>query len=307
MEAGCLQTLCRCCEAVCWAQSPGRVAHCQKQLCIHKAEHFCDRLLKCGHPCSGVRGESSCTLPCCYCGNARGRSCGVCLQALVEAASIVLSCGHYIHMACAMSMIEIADWRGRQIRFAAVRCPGGCGTLLDHPSLASSMAPIHGALAFVERNVVLRATVDGILQGNEAIRPDLQVLLTRYVYFQCFKCRIPYCGGRIECEIALQMKEPSPETVECASCRMGSQGGACAKHGTDFMAIKCDFCCNEALFRCGGGIMYCASCHCTNLQQVVRQCNPVVCPLRGHHPRGRTHSWMMGCAACHGDATNGLG
>eukprot|EP00927_Polykrikos_kofoidii_P029232 TRINITY_DN25311_c0_g1_i1.p1 TRINITY_DN25311_c0_g1~~TRINITY_DN25311_c0_g1_i1.p1 ORF type:complete len:477 (-),score=68.91 TRINITY_DN25311_c0_g1_i1:243-1673(-) len=306
MEAGGAQASCRCCNAICWAASFDRSAHCHLQACINKAEQMCDALLDCGHPCCGLRGESSCTFPCCQCGDGRGRTCGVCLDALCESAAIVLACGHFIHMGCAVSMIETADWKGRRIRFAAVRCPAGCGKLLDHPSLAARMAPIHEALAFVEKNVVRRAINDKVLKDGDATSPNVQELLAKYIYFECFKCKQPYCGGLAECEAAGPMKEPAPETVECSSCRMDSQGGACAKHGGEFMAIKCDYCCNEALFRCFGNTMYCTPCH-TKLPRKAKVCDPETCPLRGHHPQGRTKSWMMGCAACRGEAANCMG
>lgn len=299
-EEGGAQGFCRCCEALCWA--PADLApRCQKQACVDRAGQFCEKLLNCGHPCCGVRGESACDVPCGQCGDGRGRTCGVCLDALSESPAIALACGHSMHMGCAVSMIENVDWRGRKICFAALRCVSGCGKLLDHPALASRMAPAVAALAFVERNVVQRAALDAGGRGSAAERLDLQALLGKYVYFQCFRCQQPYCGGLQECEVAGAMKEPAPESVQCPRCVLDAQGGACPAHGDEFMAIKCDYCCNEALFRCGT-VMYCNPCHGNNVGGSPKPCDPSKCPLGGQHPKGMTSSWMMGCAACRGEA-----
>lgn len=269
-------------------------------------------------------------------------------------------------------MIGNADWRGRRIAFAALRCPSGCGKLLEHRCLESRMAPRLKKKKQIEENVVQRAARDisakknrihagttmrttmilnffescrswkvlkelkvgeivtaggppelvegysmvpvkpcgaldqaGLqvvhLDGSDHSRiPDPQELLSKYSYYECFKCREPYCGGLMECEQnAGDAPAPKPETVQCNKCQLDGKGGDCPKHGSEFMAVKCDFCCNEALFRCFSNTMFCNSCHSNNVSaQKVKPCDPEQCPVRGKHPEGRTYRWMMGCAAC---------
>merc|ERR1711941_196643 len=113
--------------------------------------------------------------------------------------------------------------------------------------------------------------------------PNADELLRKYFYYECYQCRQPYFGGLAECQVAgAEINEPRPESVLCHGCMVQSTGRECETHGAEFMAIKCDFCCNEALFRCGT-IMYCNPCH-SPPTNVAKPCDPSICPLRGQHP-----------------------
>eukprot|EP00931_Biecheleriopsis_adriatica_P093973 TRINITY_DN67688_c0_g1_i1.p1 TRINITY_DN67688_c0_g1~~TRINITY_DN67688_c0_g1_i1.p1 ORF type:complete len:507 (+),score=92.97 TRINITY_DN67688_c0_g1_i1:52-1521(+) len=294
-ETGGIQASCRCCASLCVAASSSRAAVCQKHDCIERDRQLCERVLSCGHPCLGIKGEASCDVPCILCSGEQ--TCGVCLDSLAESPSIKLACGHLMHMGCAISMVENADWRGRKITPASLRCPSGCGKLLDHSGLESRMQPFRTKLAQLEAKVVVRAKGDGVTHQKP------EELLRKYTYYECFRCQAPYFGGLAECEaVGMEMEEPKPESVLCPCCMVAGQA-TCNKHGAEFMSVKCDFCCSEALFKCGGNIMYCQACH-TPPTGKVKPCDPSTCPLRGQHPQGRTHQWMMGCAACRADADN---
>merc|ERR1712216_200687 len=185
--------------------------------------------------------------------------------------------------------IKNVGWRGRKICFAALHCLSGCGKLLSHDSLSELMAPVIAKYAQIEHNVKQRAARDNASatnaegeRGGQAGDVDLKTLLAKYVYYECHKCRDPYFGGLAECR-AEDAAEPDPESVLCPSCMLDDKGAACPKHGAEFMAIKCDFCCNEALFRCGDSVMYCATCH-QRPGGPVKDCDPTTCPLGGKHP-----------------------
>jgi len=331
------QSSCRFCNMLCLVASATKAAFCQQKVCTDKGKLACDKLLACGHPCCGMHGESQCDVPCCQCGDGKDQSCGVCLDKLSESPAIRLGCGHCMHMGCAVAMIENLDWRGRRVSFAALNCPSGCGRMLSHPCLADRMAPFEVKRKQIERNVVQRAVQDAspkavakgkpkvkgkgkgkkevngeeIVQAEEAssatsVGLDLRELLSKYIYYECFRCREPYCGGLAACEAgAADVAEPKPEEVQCPSCMLDGSGGACPKHGAEFMAVKCDFCCSEALFRCGGGAHYCQRCH-GPLTGKVYECDPAKCPMLGRHPKGKTTNWAMGCAACRGENIAGV-
>lgn len=311
-----MQGCCRYCKAICWVSSVEVSPMCSNEDCAERGKHACERRLPCGHPCCGVRGEAQCNVPCCECGHGCMQNCGVCLDKLSESPSILLGCGHAMHYGCAVSMIDNVEWRGRRITFAALSCPSGCGRLLSHKSLSSRMDPFLAKQKQVERNVVKRACQDdaqrrGRSKENHADKgenesastegalqkdPNIRDLLSRYVYYECYQCREPYFGGLAECQ-AGNSNDPDPETVQCPSCMLDGKGRACPKHGAEFMAVKCDYCCNEALFRCGGSTMYCEPCH-SPPTNIAKPCDPAKCPLGGRHPQGKTSQWMMGCAAC---------
>jgi len=314
LQEGGVQANCRFCSAICLTPSSERAAFCSSQECSTKGKQVCSKVLSCGHPCNGICEESQCNVPCCTCGKFKDETCGICLDKLPESPVILLDCGHCIHYGCAVNMIKSVDWRGRKICFAALRCLSGCGKLLSHDCLSELMAPIMAKHAQIEHNVKQRAALDKAAPGDAKGKRtkgkrarqkggedqvedlDLKTLLAKYVYYECYKCREPYCGGLAECR-AEDAAEPDPESVQCPSCMLDGKGGACPTHGAEFMAIKCDFCCSEALFRCGGSVMYCDTCHQMPNGQ-LKDCDPTKCPLRGEHPKGKTSQWMMGCAAC---------
>jgi len=80
-------------------------------------------------------------------------------------------------------------------------------------------------------------------------------------YFECFKCKNPYFGGRKECGGREDFK---PEDLVCGKCAAASLqiGNAkCAKHGTEFIEFKCKFCCSISNWFCWGNTHFCEDCH----------------------------------------------
>ena len=141
--------------------------------CQARLEGACTRTLRpCGHPCGGVRGETTC-LPCLRCPPAAAAAaaaasssssvplpsaedyCPICYTEEIGAApAIRLGCGHVIHRQCGVDRIR-AGWPGPPISFNHLQCPlcGQSGRPADergsmqaavmaHPSLAAEMAPV---------------------------------------------------------------------------------------------------------------------------------------------------------------------
>lgn len=51
-----------------------------------------------------------------------------------------------------------------------------------------------------------------------------------------------------------------PKDLVCPDCSNKNAIG-CPKHGKDFLAYKCKFCCNYASWFCWGNTHFCEPCH----------------------------------------------
>lgn len=131
-----------------------------------------------------------------------------------------------------------------------------------------------------------------------------------YAYFECYKCKNPYFGGRKNCAEA--MNEPkdaggfnAAELICSNCCEVPIEN--CPKHGNDFVEFKCKYCCSIAQWFCWGNTHFCEPCH-------KRQCNgdyvskytkdklpkcegPGKCPIGGNH-NGNGDEKTLGCAIC---------
>lgn len=84
---------------------------CNSKDCQKELLSSCTKMLGCGHPCSGVKGEKDC-LPCLRegccekfadkLGNQKGDDyCAICyVESLTAAPSIQCGCGHIFHLKC---------------------------------------------------------------------------------------------------------------------------------------------------------------------------------------------------------------
>ena len=76
----------------------------------------------------------------------------------------------------------------------------------------------------------------------------------------------------------------------------------CAKHGDEFIAWKCMFCCSEALFVCGEG-SFCEHCH--EKGRKFEDCKGKNCPLGILHPppseNAKLSMMPLGCSVCRAD------
>ena len=85
-----------------------------------------------------------------------------------------------------------------------------------------------------------------------------------YAYFQCFKCKKPYFGGRKNCADAMNeaanQGSYDPKELICPNCCEVPIEN-CPKHGKDFIEFKCKFCCSTAQWFCWGNTHFCQPCH----------------------------------------------
>ncbi|KAL3880994.1 hypothetical protein ACJMK2_033195 [Sinanodonta woodiana] len=229
----------------------------------------CNKVLKCGHLCGGIKDESQC-LSCLYwCTTADMTSlkqkhddvCVVCYSSPISAApSIQLTCGHVIHFHCTKSVLA-ARWPGPRITFGFTLCPI-CQKAMEHPLLTDMLTPIRALYEEVKRMALTRLIHDG-LQDTESIRtPGSQFYqdkagfaINKYAYYICFKCQKPYFGGEARCEEQDVVENHKKEDFVCVRCSQ-TNIKICA-HGVDHLEYKCRYCCSMARWFCFGTTHFC--------------------------------------------------
>lgn len=109
----------------------------------------------------------------------------------------------------------------------------------------------------MREKAILRIKFEGMEKDDGLVDPNsphfknvASYAMYKLAYYQCFKCKTAYFGGKKDCIRAQQEEQVyKPEELVCASCSaVGIEGGikSCKQHGTDFIEFKCRFCCNLA-------------------------------------------------------------
>lgn len=140
----------------------------------------------------------------------------------------------------------------------------------------------------------------------------MEYAIATFSYYQCFKCKKPYFGGKKSCELLLQeqnneKQEFDPKELVCANCCDILPLESCSKHGKDYIEFKCKFCCNVAQWFCWGNTHFCETCHqkqCNGdyvskyAKDKLPKCNGKKdCPLKiDHKPNGE--ECALGCSLC---------
>jgi len=296
---------------------------CNDEDCLQARELSCEKMLPCGHPCGGVRGEGTC-LPCLHCGPAEGEEpllqdaddfCVVCYTyAISHQPAIRLECGHIIHYACVRRLLEMR-WNGPVISFGFWGCPQ-CRQKISHPLLKDLVDPIKTLFQDVQRKALLRLQYDGLENapaitesGGQFFEDPAGFALARYAYYICHKCGKPFFGGERVCAAARGGDFDASELI-CGAC-LGTTEQYCNKHGGDYLEFKCRFCCSVAIWFCFGTTHFCDPCHDANGECTSRkkedmpQCpvGPVFkqlegeCPLKIKHPP-TGEEFALGCGVC---------
>jgi len=206
-------------------------------------------------------------------------------------------------------MLSGVDWKGKLVQPAQCRCPAGCGSLISHASLSPATKP----LAKLVKHAAKAAATQAREEGLEGTAAELEA---KYSIYQCGVCQKVFCGGRRECNVDGGGAEDKDSV--CESCQLKGGGRACSKHGSEFIVGKCNYCCEEATFNCGGGkYLFCTPCHVEAAVAFhegwfsewekskipeIPHCDPTRCPFGGRHPGGAprkpTYGWRSLCTAC---------
>ena len=114
-------------------------------------------------------------------------------------------------------------------------------------------------VVIVKEKASQMAKIEG-LEETEAMR--------KLAFFECFKCKVPYYGGRRECAEEMERKEEQKaEDFICAFCKEQGEGAGmtvCNKHGIGSITYKCRYCCSLAIWYCFGTSHLCEPCHRSN-------------------------------------------
>ncbi|KAF6264521.1 hypothetical protein COO60DRAFT_1457625 [Scenedesmus sp. NREL 46B-D3] len=305
---------------------------CSSGSCRSRLSELCTRQLPCGHFCCGVRGTSPC-LPCFQEGcNSQARlegdgNCCFCFEPLPSAAVIALDCeaGHFVHLACAWKCLQVGC-PGPALTFDFLFCPlcgsgkeGRCGniqvmTAQPHLQHSQLQAALDRPLSMRQQVVQLakqRLKLEGAAKQDEQLQPGgkfdgrpVDWALSKYVFFECSKCRLPYYGGARQCGAAAPAAAGNAPAaydateLVCGGCSAQAAGNNCPMHGTEFVAWKCKYCCNVASWYCWGATHMCSRCHDNPSQRYGHRCpGPGRCLLAvPHPPPGK--SACLGCEAC---------
>ena len=92
--------------------------------------------------------------------------------------------------------------------------------------------------------------------------------MNKCTFYECNKCKQPYFGGIADCERNEMIEQNTKkEDLICYTCMRSKTVGDiygqtwCQKHGDKFITWKCNRCCREALYHCGGTNYFCEFCH----------------------------------------------
>ena len=243
----------------------------------------------CGHPCGGLNGETKC-LPClepeCIeLHNKEGKVkipdnhcsddfCNICWTESIGAqASVHLDCGHIFHVDCIVKKIK-PRWLTPRIVFGFLKCPT-CKANIQADHIAPIRKETKEMLAYeklVSKKALERAKFEEIDKDPRLKDPSdsfynklEDFAMFKLAYYQCFKCKDAYFGGKKDCLVAQGDQENfKPEELVCPKCAAGVVGGGqkkCDKHGIDFVDFKCKFCCSVAQWFCWGSTHFCEECH----------------------------------------------
>lgn len=228
-------------------------------------------------------------------------SCPICLEAVVNTDEFIVldSCRHSLHQGCIQQQVckGFPD-AGQRLVFSFLDCPL-CRSRLSHHSLSSSMKPF---LELEEKILKLGRSRWALLHPDQDDLDD-KLVMDELSFYMCHKCREPYFGGLVSCEVQREYSVKASELI-CASCS-SSGCEACHVHGTEFMDFKCRFCCTSiAMFLCGGGVRFCQDCHHEGFHATAKSCpGDHRCIFYGTHPSNAENGkqeFALGCAACAG-------
>ncbi|GAB5362054.1 hypothetical protein AAMO2058_000765200 [Amorphochlora amoebiformis] len=220
----------------------------------------CTKSLSCGCICTGVAGEKE-HPGCLKCAGKGGLLCPICLDTLDSQANIMLSCYHRFHAKCVQDLIK-ARWPDARISFDYLCCPI-CKVEIKHECLKPYLRPAHKLKAQVEKLAINRLRYEMLDTHTKLTDPKspfyknpTKFAMEYFLFYGCHKCDSPYFAGQRECMEA--GTDFNPRDLICPSCQNVQD---CPKHGKEWVAFKCRFCCNVSSWYCWGNTHFCTSCH----------------------------------------------
>ena len=202
---------------------------CTEEECVKKAEQSCERMLPCGCPCQGIKGEVAC-LPCLkHDLEIAEEFCPVCYVEELSAAPCIKMTGpclHVVHYQCALTKIT-SKWPGARISFEFRTCPV-CKQNMAHPALETVLAPVIAMESGIIEKALQRLKYEAresdpaiTQKGGEFFQNAVGFAMKNYLFYQCFKCQRPYFAGGYQC-VDASVQGFDPSELICPSCQPSS-------------------------------------------------------------------------------------
>mmetsp|Transcript_34298 Transcript_34298/g.58730 ORF Transcript_34298/g.58730 Transcript_34298/m.58730 type:complete len:467 (+) Transcript_34298:30-1430(+) len=251
--------------------------------------------------------------------------CNICwTEELGEHPCLKLKCGHIFHAHCIKNKLAIRWEAGGPVNLSFMDCPL-CKAPIQWPAICQPQVNNLRELLEMRQDLQYRCLQQIKNLGDEIpeeIRNASEEEQFNYArgklnFYECYKCKSFYYGGKRECDAAAagrnddneegeREQEPilDPTALVCGGCR-----GTCSTHGSEHMVFKCRFCCSVASYFCFGHTHFCPSCH-TKPWNIVSQNNYQfivgklpLCPGKDECPLGIEHppngeEYVLGCACC---------
>ena len=123
-------------------------------------------------------------------------------------------------------------------------------------------------------------------------------------FYNCISCNEIYFDGLGECAEVLNQDDPENKIKERKCKKCGVYGKKiCPIHGDKYILIKCCYCCDVSVWKCGltqGTTYFCEPCH-SILKYEKKKCpGKEKCPLNADHPivYGPENIFAIGCSRC---------
>ena len=255
--------------------------------------------------------------------------CPICYTAgLGDYPSIMLGCGHIMHVPCLMEKLK-KRWPGPRITFFFAECPS-CRTFIKlkgHPELEEELRKVTSMYELVKQKAVQRMKFEEIdkteaehlnnPKGHYYNKPE-EFAMSKLSYYICYKCGQPYFGGLKSCENDGNEHQANYKASElicgkCVSNNSASGQKQCKVHGSEYIEYKCRFCCSISQWFCWGTTHFCQNCHTRQAKgdhltkysasKLPRCPDPRACPLKIKHPPNGTE-YAIGCAICRNHLEN---
>ena len=294
---------------------------CEGNDCQDRLRTACREVQVCGHPCYGVGGETTCG-PClhdgCHGEGLSGRDlCMICYcEELSAAPCVLLDCKHILHYHCLKTSLE-KRWNGPRITFKFARCPSCSSWAMSSrlPELALTVGLFQQLYREITDKAIKRLQFEGEDKlprlsdpNDDYFQQPEKYAMDRFCYYECFKCKQAYFGGKKDCQQQDVGKVYDPSELVCAKCASEVVAGAgeCPTHGSEYIQFKCRFCCAFAVWFCWGTTHFCEPCHQAQVngqnpagksKDQLPSCLGEECPLKVQHPPNGDE-FGMGCAMC---------
>jgi len=202
--------------------------------------------------------------------------CAICyVEALWDAPCIRAGCRHAYHYHCIVGRLA-AGYSGARISFAFRKCPQDMKPF-SHPALDEVLEPINAMENRIKSLAMQSLVHDERLRDDKLVNPDSEYYnnpeaysLHIYLFFMCYECKKPYFAGGYQCQPPNAGFDESE--LVCPACQPESKNiEECPKHGKDWIAFKCRFCCQFANWFCWTKTHFCDNCHKSGTWQTLAE------------------------------------